>query len=70
MFRYVVGGKDLRLELSGHDAVDTGLDLSATFSIDVGGETRPMDAGWDIGADEAALVRPKITGWQEVDPYP
>jgi len=58
------------LEWDGHDAWDTGLDLSASFTLDIDGITR-TDA-WDIGADEAItgndLLRCKVLTWHEIEP--
>ncbi|MCJ7823492.1 MAG: hypothetical protein MUP44_01185 [Anaerolineales bacterium] len=45
------GWEDLHLR-DGADALDAGVDLSATFSDDIDGDSRPQNAGWDIGADE------------------
>jgi hypothetical protein len=44
------GSENLHLEDFGHDAVDTGLDLSASFSTDIDDE--PRSGSWDLGADE------------------
>ncbi|NIS80820.1 MAG: hypothetical protein GTO14_11555, partial [Anaerolineales bacterium] len=45
--------EDLHLEPSGHDALNNGTDLSASFTDDIDTETRPTGANtWDIGADE------------------
>ncbi|MHC4965617.1 MAG: DUF2341 domain-containing protein, partial [Planctomycetota bacterium] len=46
--------EDLHLEPSGHNAVDTGLDLSASFTTDIDGETR--SAPWDLGADQGGVT--------------
>ena len=43
---------DLHLRY-GSAAVDAGKDLSATFTDDIDGQTRPLGAAWDVGADEA-----------------
>jgi hypothetical protein len=51
----VASSEDLHLEASGHSALDTGIDLSATFTIDIEDEARPSGAGWDIGADESTV---------------
>ena len=61
---------DLHLVTMGNYAANGGLDLSATFSGDIDGDTR-SDA-WDIGADEGVsgtgMLRPKVVTWREVDP--
>jgi hypothetical protein len=44
------GSENLHLEDFGHLAVDTGRDLSASFSTDIDDE--PRSGTWDIGADE------------------
>ncbi|MHC4216878.1 MAG: YCF48-related protein [Planctomycetota bacterium] len=44
------GSEDLHLEDSGHNARDTGINLSATFTGDIDGEARAVP--WDMGADE------------------
>ncbi len=49
---YVQEGLDLHLEAGAPAAIDTGIDLSASFINDVDGEIRPGGASWDIGADE------------------
>ncbi len=59
--------KNLHLEASGHNALETGLDLSGTFTDDIDGAARPTGAAWDIGPDEGAL-KPKIVRWREVSP--
>ena len=43
---------DLHLR-SGSDAINAGKDLSASFSDDIDGQTRPIGAAWDVGADES-----------------
>lgn len=46
------GSEDLHLK-AGADAIDVGTDLSAIFTTDIDGTTRPTGANtWDIGADE------------------
>jgi len=45
------GAEDLHL-LSGADAVDSGLDLSGSFTSDIDVTVRPGGLGWDMGADE------------------
>jgi len=42
--------EDFHLEESGHNALDTGLDVSNLFTDDIDGETRTTP--WDMGADE------------------
>lgn len=59
---------DLHLELSGNYAVNSGLDLSGSFTADIDGATR-TDA-WDMGADEARpgtdTPTPKVMAWSEI----
>jgi hypothetical protein len=52
-FTNVTGGsEDYHLPL-GSALIDVGTDLSATFTTDIDGQTRPTGANtWDIGADE------------------
>jgi len=50
----VVDSEDLHLEGGGHSALETGLDLSATFTGDIDSDTR--SGLWDLGADEATGV--------------
>ena len=47
------GSEDFHLK-SGADAIDVGTDLSGSFTNDIDGDTRPIGAAWDIGADETA----------------
>lgn len=42
--------KDFHLAATEENAIDAGIDLSATFTTDIDGETR--SGTWDIGADE------------------
>ena len=49
-FSIAASSEDLHIEDAGHDAVDTGLDLSSTFTTDIDADART--APWDIGADE------------------
>ena len=63
------GTENLHLEQSGHNARNTGLDLSGTFTGDIDGESR--SAPWDIGADEwseGSGSQPRIISWREVEP--
>jgi hypothetical protein len=46
--------ENLHLESSGHNALDTGSDLSTEFTIDIDGATR--SGSWDIGADEVGAA--------------
>ena len=71
LFISVTAPVNLHLEASGHDAIDTGTDLSSSFTDDIDGQTRPSGAAWDIGADEQGggpAPKPKIVRWREVDP--
>jgi photosystem II stability/assembly factor-like uncharacterized protein len=68
-------GYDFHLEASGHDAGGNGLDLSASFTNDIDGDTRVTP--WDIGADDDTSggggggppPTPSIISWREIDPY-
>ena len=56
---------DLHLEILGHDAINNGLDLSATFTHDIDGAVRAR--WWEIGADDLPPSR-RVLSWQEVEP--
>jgi hypothetical protein len=60
-YTIAAGSEDLHLEDSGHDAVDTGLDLSTTggFTTDIDEDTR--SSPWDMGADEVATLPLRIS---------
>lgn len=45
---------------AGSPAIDTGADLSALFTTDAKGTTRPQGAAWDRGAHEASTGHPAI----------
>jgi hypothetical protein len=49
-YSITAGSENLHLEDFGHNAVDTGVDLSASFAIDIDNE--PRSGAWDIGADQ------------------
>jgi hypothetical protein len=54
-----VGTKDFHLAPGDTDAINKGVDLSATFTTDIDGQTRPTGANtWDIGADEYVSAGP------------
>jgi hypothetical protein len=48
----VASSEDLHLEGSGHNAIDTGLNLAGSVDDDIDGNSRPIGSGWEIGADE------------------
>jgi hypothetical protein len=50
------GFEDLHLEGSGHNAIDTGVNLAGSVDDDIDGDSRPIGSGWEIGADERAAV--------------
>lgn len=47
--------KNYHLASTDTQAIDTGTDLSGSFTTDIDGETRPAGA-WDIGADERVVA--------------
>jgi hypothetical protein len=49
------GSEDLHLR-AGAPAIDAGTSLAGSFTNDVDGDTRPLQSGWDMGADEAPLI--------------
>jgi hypothetical protein len=66
LFILLGGAYDLHLEPVGHEAVNGGADLSASFTGDVDAEMR-SGLEWDIGADEIPPT-PRVLTWQEVEP--
>ena len=42
--------------VEGSAGIDEGTDLSAYFTTDINGVTRPVGAGWNLGAVEDILV--------------
>ncbi len=65
-------GEDFHLDSSGHNAGDTGADLSSSFTTDIDGETR--SGLWEIG-DAGSFAggggggsSPKIVNWTELEP--
>ncbi|MCH7797182.1 MAG: right-handed parallel beta-helix repeat-containing protein [Planctomycetes bacterium] len=61
------GSEDLHLEWEGHDAVETGLDLSASFTTDIDDETRTVP--WDIGADRIGTPNHRSIGTNSATVY-
>ncbi|MEA2006752.1 MAG: choice-of-anchor Q domain-containing protein, partial [Patescibacteria group bacterium] len=59
------GSEDFHLQ-STSDAINVGTDLSGTFTDDIDGDTRPIDA-WDIGADEEVEINVRIRGGVKID---
>ncbi|MGI0148542.1 MAG: right-handed parallel beta-helix repeat-containing protein, partial [Thermoplasmata archaeon] len=51
---FIAPGANLHLKAAPNPAIDSGVDLSASFTIDVDGQTRT--AAWDRGADEVGSV--------------
>ena len=49
------GSEDLHLKTAA-DAIDTGTDLSGSFTDDIDDDARPIGAQWDIGADETSAA--------------
>jgi hypothetical protein len=66
LFVTAASSADLHIETTGHDALDTGLDLSASsgFGTDIDGTTR-AGLAWDIGADETTGV-PDVVNYRSV----
>jgi hypothetical protein len=51
------GSEDFHLK-AGADAIDAGTSLAGSFTDDIDGDTRPLGAAWDIGADEGGGAGP------------
>lgn len=49
---------DFRL-VAGAKSIDSGASLSSNFTTDILGSSRPRGAGWDIGAYEFRILRPR-----------
>lgn len=60
-FTNVTSGSESYLLPSGSALIDAGVDLSATFTNDINGTTRPQGSGFDVGADEYAAVGGGVT---------
>ena len=50
------GAGDYHLDATDTDAIDKGIDLGTTYSIDIDGDDRDASATWDLGADEIVEV--------------
>src|SRR5262249_18624395 len=60
--KLTAGSEDLHLK-GGSAAVDTGTDLSLSFTTDADGDGRPgVSAAWDIGADEKTTTSYRSIG--------
>ncbi|MHC4429363.1 MAG: DUF2341 domain-containing protein, partial [Planctomycetota bacterium] len=58
-YSITASSENLHLEDSGHNAIDTGVDLSSSFTGDIDGDTR--SAPWDLGADEVTALPLRIS---------
>jgi hypothetical protein len=52
----VASSENLHLEGSGHNAIDTGVNLAGSVDDDIDGDSRPIGSGWEMGADERAAT--------------
>ena len=49
---FVAPNSNLHLRIGAFPQIDSGIDLSTSFTSDVDGQVRPLGGGWDRGADE------------------
>jgi hypothetical protein len=66
----VASSENLHLEGSGHNAIDTGVNLAGSVNDDIDGDSRPIGSGWEMGADERAATGALTVNYRSIGTDP